>query len=140
MTKTRWIAAASTAGVLLAGCGGDDDDFANRPRPPVAIEISGVITERKVTVSPDSLGAGPVVLIVSNQTNDPRTITLEGEQTRERVGPIEPLSTGRIKKTLEPGTYEVRAGSERAQPREIQAAQLDIGKERKSSSGDTLLP
>jgi len=139
MKKTRWIAAAGTVALVLAGCGGDDE-FANKPRPPVPIQITGVIAKDKVTVSPNRVGAGPVVLIVSNQTDDPHTLTIEGEQVRERVGPINSLDTAQIQKTLAPGTYEVKAGSERAVTREIGSASLEIGKPRKSSSGDTLLP
>jgi hypothetical protein len=126
--------------VALAGCGGDDDDFANEPRPAVPIQVTGVITEKKVEVSPASLGAGPIVLTLSNQTENDHTITLEGGTIRERVGPIKPLDTGTIQKTLERGDYEVKAGSEQAVPREIQSAELRIGKPREDSSGETLLP
>jgi hypothetical protein len=140
MIKTRWIAPVAGVMLVLAGCGGDDDDFANNPRPPAPIELTGVITKQKVTVSPDRVGAGPIVLIVSNQSEDSRTLTLEGEQVRERVGPIAPLDTAQIQRTLRPGRYEVKAGSERALAREIEPAALAIGKERKSSSGETLLP
>ena len=47
--------------------------------PPVPVELTGVIQEDKVTVSPAKIGAGPVVITISNQTDGRHTITLEGE-------------------------------------------------------------
>jgi len=133
---------ALCAGVLaLAGCG--EDDFENEPRPPVPTQLTGVITEEKVTVSPNELGAGPVVITVSNQTDASHTVTLEssdGGTIREQVGPINPLDTATLQRTLERGAYTVSAGSETAVPKEIQPATLTIGKERKSGSDELLLP
>jgi hypothetical protein len=131
-------AVLALAAVSLVACG--EEDFANEPRPASAIELTGVIHEDKVTVSPRKIGAGPVTITVSNQTDDPHTVVLTGERTKDEVGPINPLDTGTIQKTLEPGTYEVRAGSEKAVAREIKPAELDIGKERKSSSDEVGLP
>jgi hypothetical protein len=123
---------------VLSGCG--DEDFENRPRPPVPVGLSGVIQEDKVTVSPAKVGAGQVTITISNQTDGPKSITLQGGGTTETVGPVGPLDTAEITRTLEPGDYEVRAGSERAVRREIAPAKLAIGRERQSSSGDLLLP
>ena len=140
--------AASTAAV--AGCGGDD--FENEPRPPVPVEITGVITKDKVTVSPDKEGGGPIVLTISNQTKDSHTVTLEGvgsqpgtskaNQVAETVGPINPLDTATIQVTLQRGQYEVKAGSKEAVPEEkmIAPAQLEIGPERESGKNQLLLP
>jgi len=127
--------------VALAGCG--EDDFENEPRPPVPKQLTGVITNDKVTVSPNDLGAGPVVITVSNQTDASHTVTLEssdGGTIREQVGPINPLDTATLQRTLDQGTYTVSAGSETAVPKEIQPATLTIGKERKSGSDELLLP
>jgi hypothetical protein len=123
---------------VAAGCG--TKDFANNPRPPVPLELTGVIQEKKVTVSPSKVGAGPVVITISNQTKAAHTITLEGDSTQERVGPINPLDTATIQSNLKEGTYEVKAGSPRATAHEIKPAQLTIGRERKSSSNDVLQP
>jgi hypothetical protein len=123
----------------LAGCGGGDK-FANKPRPAVPIQLSGVITNSRVTVSPNRVGAGPVIIIVSNQTQRSHTIILEGENSRDTVGPVNPLDTARIQQTLSQGTYEVRAGSSQAAPKEIRPAKLVIGPPRQSSSGDVQLP
>jgi hypothetical protein len=126
------------AAALVAGCG--DEDFANDPRPPVPIGLSGVIQSDRVTVSPARAGAGPIVITISNQTQRQRTITLEGETLVTRSGPIEPGDTATIQRTLSPGSYEVRAGSPTAVRREIEPAMLDIGAERPASNNDLMLP
>lgn len=131
----------ATAGVAV-GCG--EEDFANEARPPAPITLTGVIQDMGVTVSPDGtsqqVGAGPVRLEISNQTDQPHTITLEGDTTEDRVGPVQPGDVGTIQQTLERGTYEVRAGSQMAVAREIPTATLEIGPERESSSDRLLLP
>ena len=124
--------------VLLAGCGGHD--FKNEARAPIRLELSGVIQDDEVTVSPSKIGAGPVAITISNQTDVPHSITLEGSSTIERAGPIPPNDTATIQKTLEPGSYEVKAGSEKAVKKEIRPAVLQIGKSRKNSNNDVLLP
>lgn len=125
--------------IAIAGCGGGKD-FENNPRPPVPLQLTGVITQKSVTVSPRKVGAGPVVITVSNQTSESHTLTLDGQGIQERVGPINPLDTAQIQKTLKPGTYQVKAGSEKATDSTIQAATLKIGKERASGSDKVLLP
>jgi hypothetical protein len=135
----RGLATLAIAALLpVAACG--DEDFENTPRPPAPVGLTGVIQDDKVTVSPAEVGAGQVTITISNQTDGPKTITLEGESITEQVGPVGPLDTAEITRTLDPGSYEVRAGSEKALRKEITPAMLAIGKERKSSSGDLLLP
>ena len=129
---------AGVLAMLTAGCG--EDDFENRPRPAVPVELTGVIQEDKVTVSPRKVGAGPILITLSNQTDAAHTVTLEGDTVRESVGPVNPLDTATIQKTLKQGSYEVSAGSERAVAREIRPAVLTIGKPRKNSSDELLLP
>jgi hypothetical protein len=136
--RVRACAALAVAAALMAGCG--DDDFKNEARAPVRLALTGVIQDDKVTVSPAKIGAGPVEITISNQTDRVRTVTLEGESISERQGPVRPGDTTTIQKTLEPGSYEVRAGSKRAVRKEIQPAVLVIGKERANSNNDLLLP
>ena len=123
---------------LIAGCG--NDDFKNEARAPVRLALTGVIQDDKVTVSPAKIGAGPVEITISNQTDSARTITLEGESITEEEGPVQPGDTATIHKTLKPGSYEVRAGSKKAVREEIQPAVLRIGKERHNSNNELLQP
>jgi hypothetical protein len=139
-----WSARACAAGLAVAaaaafaGCG--DEDFKNEARAPVRIALTGVIQDDEVTVSPAKVGAGPVEITISNQTKMKRTITLEGESITEQGGPVQPGATVTLQKTLAPGSYEVRAGSERAVRREIRPAILEIGAERENSNNELLLP
>jgi hypothetical protein len=137
-TRVRACIGLAIAAALIVGCG--EDDFKNEARAPVRLALTGVIKDDKVTVSPAKLGAGPVQITIANQTDSERTVTLEGESITEQQGPVQPGDTATIQKTLEPGSYEVRAGSEKAVPKEIQPAVLTIGKKRKNSNNDLLLP
>ena len=137
--RTRDIAMLVAGVLVLGGCGGGSK-FKNQERPAAPVQLTGVVTDKEVTVSPDRVGGGPVILIVSNQTDKAHTITLEGSGSKDTVGPINPLDTAKLQSTLEPGTYTVKAGSPQAQPREIKPGTLSVGPKRPSSSGDLLLP
>src|SRR3954451_9806050 len=95
-------AAALMVAIAAAGCGGDDG-HPNESRPPSPINVSAAITEARVAVSPRRFGAGPIVLIVSNQTEQARSVTFEtdeidgsGPGVRETTSPINPAGTARI--------------------------------------------
>lgn len=140
--KALLLAGATALMLAAASCGDDGEDFANDPRPPTAVELSGVIRADGVALSPTREGAGPVLITFSNQTDRAHTITVEGEDVIERTAPIQPQDTATIKKTLLPGSYEVRAGSSRAVDidDQIRPATLTIGPERSNSNDDLLLP
>jgi hypothetical protein len=137
-TSAGGLALLGCGAVFLAACG--EEDFKNDPRPAQAVNLTGVIQPKGVTISPNNRGAGPFLITVSNQTDDVHTVTLEGESVEETVGPIQPQDTATIQRTLKPGTYEVRAGSPRAVEREIPPFELTVGKPRKSSADELLLP
>ena len=133
------FALLATGGSIFAGCGGEED-FANDPRPAAPIQLTGVITDKGVTVSPDRVGAGPIILLISNQTDEARTVTLDGGGTTERVGPVNPQDVAKLQQTVEMGNYTVKAGSAKAVAKELAPATLRVGKARKSSSDQVLLP
>lgn len=137
--------AALAAGIVvvsaLAGCG--QKDYLREPaRAPLPIQITGVITPQEVTISPDNIGGGPIVLLISNQDDVSHTVIFEGGQTREQVGPINPDDAATITTDVSQGPYTVRAGSERAvAPGEaIEAGQLIVGQRRPTGEDDLLRP
>jgi hypothetical protein len=124
------FALLATAAFTAAGCGGGTQ-FKNDPRPPAPVQL---------TVSPDRVGAGPVILLISNQTQQAHTITLDGVDTTDTVGPVNPLDSAKIQQTLKQGRYTVKAGSTQAVAREIKPATLSVGPQRRDSSNQVLLP
>lgn len=142
MRNRRALLVAGGVSLMLVATGCGDEDFPNDRRPPTAVELSAVIRDEGVTLSPPREGAGQVLITFSNQTDRAHTITLEGEDVVERTAPIQPQDTATIQKTLRPGSYEVRAGSSRAVDIEdqIRPATLTIGSERTDSNTDLLLP
>jgi ribosomal 50S subunit-recycling heat shock protein len=131
--------AVAGAAIFVAGCG--ESDFENKARPPVRLQLSGVIQKDKVTVSPArDLGAGPFAITISNQTGQRHTVKIEGGSTTQPAQPVDAGDTLTIKRTLDPGTYQVKAGSEEAVRKEIEPATLNIGAERPDSNSDLMLP
>jgi hypothetical protein len=131
--------AVAGAAIFVAGCG--ESDFENKARPPVRLQLSGVIQKDKVTVSPArDLGAGPFEITISNQTGQRHTVKIEGGSTTQPAQPVDAGDTLTIKRTLDPGTYQVKAGSEEAVRKEIEPATLNIGAERPDSNSDLMLP
>ena len=127
--------------MLLAGCG-EDDDYANEARPPTPIVVSASISSDEVSVSPRRFGAGPITLIVTNQTQRAQEITLETDQIggdapgiKQGTGPINPGDTASLKADLAPGTYRVGTDGD-----SITAGELQVGEERKSAQDELLQP
>jgi len=124
----------------LAGCG-DDGDYANKPRPAPPINVTAAISDTKISISPKEVGAGPVVIIVSNQTGADQTVTLQtdeiagsGPGLKESSDPIQPRGTGTLKVDVREGSYALSA-SDGSKP-----AKFEVGPARKSGQDQLLQP
>jgi len=143
MRRTAALAPLAVAAVLaLGGCGSSSADYKNDPRPPGPIIITGYISDQRVSVSPSSFGAGPVSLIVTNQTGTAQRVTLEsagaagtGPGIRQVTAPISPQDTATLKVDVKPGSYSVHVGGDA-----IRAARLKVGPQRASAQNDLLQP
>ncbi|HET9765379.1 MAG TPA: hypothetical protein VFS60_00955 [Thermoanaerobaculia bacterium] len=136
------IAAAAIAAALLATACGDTEPRSNLPRPPAPVTITAAVHDDLIQVSPAITGAGPIVLLVSNQTSKPQKVTFETDELGGRTGGntvstpvIAPQSTGRLSINARSGRYAVHV-----QDRTIRAARVSVGPPRKSSQNQLLLP
>lgn len=139
--RLRDAAVALGAVVLAAGCG-EEDDYKNEPRPPAPIVVSASIGEDRVSVSPRRFGAGPITLIVANQTQSAQELRLETDEVgggeagiQQETGPISPGETASLKANLRPGTYRVGVDGDG-----IDEAALNVGKPRESAQNQLLQP
>jgi hypothetical protein len=144
MNSTIRAARRATALVLAsaaAGCGAGED-FANKPRPPAPINVTAAITDGGISVSPARFGAGPIMLIVSNQSRSAQKVTLEtneidgdGPGIRQTTRPIDPRGTATIQVDVRQGTYELRTAD-----RAVQPVAIRVGAKRKSSQNELMQP
>jgi hypothetical protein len=132
---------AIVAAIVLAGCGATADSRTD-PRPPAPIVLTASISDQRVSVSPRSFGAGPISLIVTNQTKTSQRVTLEsvekagqGPGLKQETAPINPRDTATLKANVDPGRYSVHVAGDA-----IAAAALRVGPERKSAQNDLLQP
>jgi hypothetical protein len=135
------LAALATA-VLGAGCG-SEDDFENNPRVAAPVELTAKVNDKEVEVSPSEVGAGLVVFTISNQSEVPIQLTLEGPPTTNAPGEnvpssreIAPNGVGQHKVDLAQGDYTIGAGSQS----DARADTLEVGPARPNSTNDLLLP
>jgi hypothetical protein len=142
----RWscaaVAFASGISLVVSACGGDEADYANEPRPPSPIVISASIGADRVSVSPRTFGAGPITLLVTNQTERAQELILETDELggsapgiEQNSGPINPGDTASLKADLRRGTYKVAVDGSG-----ITGANLRVSAERKSSQDELLQP
>jgi hypothetical protein len=95
-----------------------------------------------IRVSPSSIGAGQIVLIVSNQSERPQRVTFETDELGGTQGgrtastPIIPAkATGRLTIDAREGQYAVSVKDE-----SIRAARVFVGPPRPSGQDAVLLP
>lgn len=134
----------ATGAVCLAASGlvacGDSESYENAPRPPKTIVITAAVLPDKVAVSPKAFGAGPISLVIANQTDASQRITIVREingqpQPGEQTGPINPHDTATLKADVEEGEYEIRVEGDGIAP-----AKVSVGAERESAQNELLQP
>jgi hypothetical protein len=121
--------------LALSACGGGNDNR-NQGRPPVPINVSVELGANRVTASPAKFGAGPITLLVSNQSAASQTLTIDGPRVRQSVGPINPQDTATLKVTVGSGEYTLAADEASG----LRPARLQVGPERASAQNQLLLP
>jgi hypothetical protein len=135
----RLIAGALAGGAVVAagGCG-SNDDYQNRLRPPALFVVTAAIAPDRVSVSPHKFGAGPISLIVTNQTDATQQVTLQSSaagSALQQSGPINPQDTATLQADVPQGTYQLKVAGKGIKP-----AVLLVGKKRPSSQNTLLLP
>jgi hypothetical protein len=138
---------AVAAAAALAGCG-SAGTFANRPRPAIPVNLTVYVNDRRVSVSPASVGAGPVQFVITNQASHNESVLV---QTRAGAsladtGPINPGATAQVTVDFaRGGDYAISTGAASTEQQfvgrgGIRPATLHIGSPRPSASEALLQP
>jgi hypothetical protein len=138
MRARRATACALALSGALAACG-QDDDHANRERPASSINVTAAIIDGRINVSPEEFGAGPIRLIVTNQTDSEQAVTFatggNDPGITETSDPIIPSGTATMEVDVAQGEYEITAEGDGIRP-----ASVTVGEPRPSAQDRLLLP
>lgn len=150
--KTIGMLAVGALGVSACG---STTTYANKPRPPDPVNLTVYISDSRISVSPTSVGAGPVVFIVTNQAAGAQSLTIRssgsgsgGGQALADTGPINPQGTAQVKVDFSSaGDYTVSTSGGTATDASLAApsssthsATVHIGPPRPASNGNLLQP
>jgi hypothetical protein len=127
--------------LAAAGCGGGAPR-ADVDRPATPAMLTAAIRDRSVQVSPTRIGAGEIVLVVSNQSTRPQRVTFESDELgatrsgqRASTATIPPQGTGRLTIDARRGGYAVHVDDQA-----VRAAHVRVGAPRPSAQNQLLLP
>lgn len=139
--RTLTAGVVATAVVALAGCG-SANDYANKSRPAAPVNVTASISDQRIALSPMRLKAGPVVLIVTNQSSRSEELTLTGASgetacTAQNAssGPINPQGTASVQVVLTDGICDVAVAGGKVPP-----ARLEVYGQRPSAQNQVGLP
>ena len=144
-TTIGWLTVTAFA---VCGCG-NSTRYANKPRPATPINLTVYIGNNHVSVSPSSIGAGPVVFQATNQSSQAESLSIApagGGNSLASTGPINPQGTAQVAVDLKRGDYQVSASSggssdaSQAQPGSIGPGRLRVGAPRAGAGGTLLTP
>ena len=138
MRARRATACALALSGALAGCG-QDEDHANRERPASSINVTAAIIDGRINVSPEQFGAGPIRLIVTNQTDSEQAVTFatggNDPGITETSESINPSGTTTMEVEVPEGDYAISAEDGAIKP-----ASVTVGAPRPSAQDQLLQP
>ncbi len=142
----RWTIVILAGSVLAVSACGSTASGVTTPRPPAPVNMTVYIDNSRVSVSPPSVGAGPVAFVITNQASQAESLSIlrdgsSAGQSLADTGPINPQGTSQVTVDFSsPGTYSVATGGGDPGSAAIRAAQIHIGSKRSSSDNQLLQP
>jgi hypothetical protein len=141
MLRAGALILASVGATVGAGCG-DSESHKNKLKPPGPINVTASVSDKRVSVSPHAFGAGPIVLIITNQTARKQDVTLASDTTsgkagvQQSTGPIiSEGGTAQLQVNVSKGTYRLSTADDG-----VEAATIAVGGSRGTSQNELLQP
>jgi hypothetical protein len=148
--RIRTFVTVGATALAVSACGSAGGKAASKPGTPTPINLSVYVNDSRISVSPEVVGAGPVVFIVTNQASHSESLSITrgpaSSHPLASTAPINPQGTTQVQIDFRPGDYTIStAGSGKtdaqlARGPSIASASLHIGHERRNSSNSLLAP
>jgi hypothetical protein len=147
--RIRTIVQLAVSALVVSACGTAGGKAASVLRPPTPVNLTVYVNDSRVSVSPTSVGAGPIVFIVTNQASRAEALAISkagGSQTLASTAPINPQGTTQVSVNFTPGEYTIataahgRTDAQLSQQSPIKSVSIHIGRQRRSSSNQLLQP
>jgi hypothetical protein len=145
MCRRTTIGMLAVSALAVSACGASSQG-ATTPRPPAPVDLTVYIDNSRVSVSPSSVGAGPVAFIITNQASQAESLAVlpagsAAGQPLADTGPINPQATAQVTVNFpSPGTYSLSTGGDGGSGSSVRAASLRVGKARANSNNQLLQP
>jgi hypothetical protein len=129
----------AASALALTACGSTSSG-ATDPRPPAPVNLTVYIDSSSVSVSPSSVGAGPVTFIITNQASQAESLAIlrsgsSAGNSLASTGPINPQATAQLTVDFSSrGAYSLSTGSS------VRPASITVGPARPNSNNQVLQP
>ena len=137
--RIRTIGQLAVTALVLTACGSAGGKAASVLRPPSPVNLTVYVNDSRVSVSPTSVGAGPIVFIVTNQASRAEALAISkagASQTLASTAPINPQGTTQVSVNFKPGEYTIataphgRTDAQLSEQSPIKSVSIHIGRPR----------
>jgi hypothetical protein len=148
--RIRTIVTVGTSALAVAACGSAGGKAASAAGAPTPVNLSVYVSDSRISVSPQVVGAGPVIFVVTNQASHSEALSITrgatGTHPVASTAPINPQGTTQVSVDFKPGDYTISTAAhghtdaQLSRPSSVASASLHIGRQRSSSSNSLLKP
>jgi hypothetical protein len=148
--RIRTIVTVAASSLAVTACGSAGGKAASRSGPATPVNLAVYVNDSRISVSPEVVGAGPVVFVVTNQASHSEALAISSVSSSSHplasTAPINPQGTTQVSVDFKPGDYTISTAAhghtdaQLAQASPIAPASLHIGRPRANSSNSLLQP
>jgi hypothetical protein len=148
--RIRTIVTVGASALALTACGSAGGKAASAAGAPTPVNLTVYVNDSRISISPEAVGAGPVIFIVTNQASHSQALSITrgatGTHPVASTAPINPQGTTQVSVDFRPGEYTIstaahgRTDAQLSRPSTIASASLHVGRKRSSSSNSLLQP
>src|SRR5450755_3010335 len=107
----RTIVTVAAGAMAVSACGSAGGKAASRAGQPTPVNLAVYVDDSRISVSPQAVGAGPVVFVVTNQATNSESLAISSVSGNSHplasTAPINPQGTTQVSVDFKPGDYTI---------------------------------